>query len=126
MLRKQLLLVLIATIVWGMVYGMEMFRTIEEYGGFTCLSAPAYSLPLFECGIPLWLAVGLYYAAKLAVLVIIGEACFLLSSRCTKNRDAILLCTGVLLIPAALAAIGSAIGEYLSFLLPLGGAELMQ
>ena len=126
MLRKQLLLVSIAAAVWAMVYGMELFRTVEEYGGFACLNAPAYSLPLFESGIPLWLAVGLYYAAKLAVLVIIGEACFLLSSRCTKNRDAILLCTGVLLIPAALAAIGSAIGEYLSFLLPLGGAELLR
>lgn len=126
MLRKQLLLVSIAAAVWAMVYGMELFRTIEEYGGFSCLSAPAYSLPLFESGFPLWCAIGLYYAAKLAVLVVIGEVCFLLSSRCSKNRDAMLLCTGVLLIPAALAAIGSAIGEYLSFLLPLGGAELLR
>ena len=126
MLRKQILLVSIAAAVWAMVYGMEMFRTIEEYGGFSCLSAPAYSLPLFESGIPLWCAIGLYYASKLAVLVVIGEVCFLLSSRCSKNRDAMLLCTGVLLIPAALAAIGSAIGEYLSFLLPLGGAELLR
>lgn len=126
MLRKQILLVSIAAAVWAVVYGMEMFRTIEEYGGFSCLSAPAYSLPLFESGIPLWCAIGLYYASKLAVLVVIGEVCFLLSSRCSKNRDAMLLCTGVLLIPAALAAIGSAIGEYLSFLLPLGGAELLR
>ena len=126
MLRKQLLLVSIAAAVWAMVYGMELFRTIEEYGGFACLNAPAYSLPLFESGTPLWCAIGLYYAAKLAVLVVIGEVCFLLSSRCSKNRDAMLLCTGVLLIPAALAAIGSGIGEYLSFLIPLGGAELLR
>lgn len=126
MLRKQLLLVSIAAAVWAMVYGMELFRTIEEYGGFACLNAPAYSLPLFESGIPLWCAIGLYYAAKLAVLVVIGEVCFLLSSRCSKNRDAMLLCTGVLLIPAALATIGSGIGEYLSFLIPLGGAELLR
>lgn len=126
MMRKQILLGSIAAAVWAIVYGMELFRTIEEYGSFVCLSAPAYSLPLFESGIPLWIAIGLYYAAKLAVLVIIGEVCFLLSSRCTKNRDAMLLCTGVLLIPAALAAIGSGIGEYLSFLLPLSGAELLQ
>lgn len=125
MMRKQILLVSIAAAVWAMVYGMELFRTIEEYGGFACLSAPAYSLPLFESGIPLWLAIGLYYVAKLAVLVIIGEVCFLLSSRCTKNRDAMLLCTGVLLIPAAMAAIGSEIGEYVSFLLPLDCIELL-
>ena len=126
MLRKQMLLVLIAAAVWAMVYSMELYRTIEEYGAFTCLNAPAYSLPLFQSGIPLWLAIGLYYAAKLAVLVVIGEVCYFLSSRCTKNRDAMLLCTGVLLIPAALAAIGSGIGEYLSFLIPLGGVELLQ
>lgn len=125
MVRKQILLVSIAAAVWAMVYGMELFRTIEEYGAFACLNAPAYSLPLFKSGIPLWCAIGLYYAAKLMVLVVIGEASYLLSSRCTKNRDAMLLCTGVLLIPAALAAIGSGIGEYLSFLLPLGGAELL-
>ena len=125
MLRKQILLMLIAADVWAMVYGMELFQTIVEYGGFACLSAPAYSLPLFESGIPLWCAIGLYYVVKLAVLVIIGEVCFFLSSRCSKNRDAVLLCTGVLLIPAALAAIGSEIGEHLSFLLPLGLAELL-
>ena len=126
MLRKQILLVLIAAVIWVMVYGMELYRTIEEYGAFACLNAPAYSLELFQSGIPLGWVIGLYYAAKLAVLVIIGEVCFFLSSRCTKNRDAMLLCTGVLLIPAALAAIGSVIGEYLSFLILLDGVELFR
>ena len=126
MLRKQILLVLIAAVVWAMVYGMELYRTIEEYGAFACLNAPAYSLELFQSGIPLGWVIGLYYAAKLAVMVIIGETCYFLSSRCTKNRDAMLLCTGVLLIPAALAAIGSVIGEYLSFLILLDGVELFR
>ena len=128
MQRKQMLLILIAAVVWAMVYGMELYRTIEEHGTFACLSAPAYSLKQFcQLGwsLPLGWVIGLYYAAKLLVMVVIGEACFLLSSRCTKNRDAILLCSGVLLIPAALAAIGSGIGEYLSLLLPLGGVELL-
>lgn len=87
--------------------------------------APAYSLALFHSSLPLGWAVGLYYGAKLLVMAAVGEACFFLSSRCTKNRDAILLCCGVILIPAALAAIGSVVGAYLSFLLPLGGAELL-
>ena len=69
--------------------------------------------------------VALYYGAKLIVLLTVGEVCFFLSYRCTKNRDAILLCCGVLLIPAALAAIGSAVGELLSFLVPLGGVEIL-
>ena len=69
--------------------------------------------------------VALYYGLKLVVLLTVGEVCFFLSSRCTKNRDAILLCCGVLLIPAALAAIGSSVGELLSFLVPLGGVEIL-
>ncbi len=121
-----MLLILLAAVVWAVVYGMEMYRTVEEYGSFACLNAPAYSLELFRGGIPLGWVIGLYYGAKLVVLVMVGEVCYFLSSRCAKNRDAILLCSGVLLIPAALAAIGSGIGEYLSFLLPLGGAELLQ
>lgn len=124
-LRKQLLLVLIATIVWGMVYGMELFRTIEAYGGFACLNAPAYSLPLYRSGIPLWCVIGLYYGVKLVVLILIGQVCYFLSSQCTKNRDAMLLCAGVLLIPAGMAAIGSKVGEYMSFLLPLDCIELL-
>ena len=63
---------------------------------------------------------------KLAVLVVTEASCFFISSKCCKNRDSMLLCTGVLLIPAALAAIGSAIGKYLSFLLPLSGVELLR
>ena len=89
------------------------------------MSAPAFSLELFRnaAAIPLGGMIALYYGAKLLVLVVMGEICFALSSRCSKNRDAILVCCAVLMIPAALAAIGSAVGELLSFLVPLGGAE---
>ena len=124
--RKQLLLVLIAAAVWTMVYGMEVYRTIEEYGGFACLNAPACSLELFQSTLPLGWIMGLYYGAKLLVLIAIGEVCYFLSGRCSKNRDAMLLCAAVLLIPAALAVIGSKIGEYVSFLLPLDCVELLQ
>lgn len=65
-----------------------------------------------------------HYGAKLLVMVIAGKVCFLLSGRCSKNRNAILLCCVVILMPAALAAIGAEAGELLSFLLPLGGVEL--
>ena len=126
MLRKQAILLLVTAAVWAMVYGTELFRTVEKYGGFACLAAPAYSLEWFTLPLPLGWMIGLYYAAKLLALAAVGEVCFLLSSRCDKNRDAILLCSGVLLIPAALAAVGSGIGEYLSFLLPLDGVELFR
>lgn len=128
MRRKHLLLLSLTALIWAIVYGTELVRIVQEYGAFTGLSAPAFSLALFRnagWSVPIWLVMALYYGAKLLVMVAVGEVCFCLSSYCSKNRDAMLLCCGVIVIPAALAAIGSAIGEYLSFLLPLGGAEVL-
>ena len=122
-LQKQLVLLAVTVFVWVMVYGGELIHTVNAYGAFQCLSAPAFSLELFRNApsISLGGMLALYYGAKLLVLLVIGEICFVLSSRCSKNRDAILVCCAVLLIPAALAAIGSVVGEYLSFLIPLSG-----
>ena len=121
--RKQVVLLVVTAFVWLMVYGGELIHTVNAYGAFQCLSAPAFSLELFRNApsIPLGGMLALYYGAKLLVLLVIGEICFALSSQCSKNRDAILVCCAVLLIPAALAAIGSVVGEYLSFLIPLSG-----
>ena len=125
-LRKQVVLLAVTAFVWLMVYGGELIHTVHAYGAFQCLSAPAFSLELFRNApsIPLGGMIALYYGAKLLVLVVVGEICYALSSRCSKNRDAILVCCAVLLIPAALAAIGSAVGELMSFLVPLSGVEL--
>lgn len=121
--RKQVVLLVVTAFVWLMVYGGELIHTVNAYGAFQCLSAPAFSLELFRNApsIPLGGMLALYYGARLLVLLVIGEICFALSSQCSKNRDAILVCCAVLLIPAALAAIGSVVGEYLSFLIPLSG-----
>ena len=126
-LQKQLVLLTVTAFVWLMVYGGELTHTINAHGAFQCLSAPAFSLELFRNApsIPMGGMLALYYGAKLLVLLVIGEICFALSSRCSKNRDAILVCCAVLLIPAALAAIGSGMGEWLSFIIPLGGAEYL-
>ena len=126
-LQKQLVLLTVTAFVWLMVYGGELIHSVKAYGAFHCLSAPAFSLEMFRntAAIPLGGMLTLYYGAKLLVLLIIGEICFALSSRCSKNRDAILVCCAILLIPAALAAIGSAVGELLSFIIPLGGVELL-
>jgi hypothetical protein len=125
-LRKQVVLLAVTAFVWLVVYGGELIHTVNAYGVFQCLSAPAFSLELFHnaAAIPLGGMIVLYYGAKLLVLFIIGEICYILSSRCSKNRDAILVCCAVLIIPAALAAIGSAVGELMSFLMPLSGVEL--
>jgi len=127
-LQKQLVLLAVTVFVWVMVYGGELIHTVHAYGAFQCLSAPAFSLELFRnaAAISLGGMIALYYGAKLLVLVVVGEICFALSSRCSKNRDAILVCCAVLLIPAALAAIGSAVGELLSLLVPLSGVEMFR
>ena len=110
-----------------MVYGWELIHTVNAYGVFQCLFAPAFSLELFRNApsIPLGGMIALYYGAKLLILLVVGEVCYILSFRCSKNRDAILVCCSVLIIPAALAAIGSTVGELMSFLVPLSGVELL-
>lgn len=125
--RKQLLILFAATAVWAIVYGAELVKTVQYWGIFRCLEAPAYSLAVFrelEWDASLGLTMGLYYGAKLIVLLAVGQICLFLSGLCGKNRDAILLCSGLILVPAGLAAIGSEMGEMLSALLPLGGVEL--
>lgn len=126
--RKQRLLLLVTGFIWLVLVCTEVVKTVRYWDSFTCFAAPMYSLPDFRYtgwSIPLGAALAVYYLAKLAVMVIIAEIVYFLSGRCTKNRDAILTCCGVLLIPAGLAAIGSGAGEWLSFLLPLGGSELL-
>ena len=126
--KKQLLLLLTTGFIWLVLVCAEVIKTVQYWDSFTCFAAPMYSLPDFQYtgwSIPLGVALTAYYLAKLAVMAVIAEIVYFLSGRCTKNRDAILLSCGVLLIPAGLAAIGSGAGEWLSFLLPLGGSELL-
>ena len=126
--KKQYLLLLVTGFVWLALVSAEVIKTVQYWDSFTCSAAPMYSLPDFQYtgwGLPLGVLLVLYYLAKLAVMLLIAEIVFFLSGKCTKNRDAILLSCGVLLIPAGLAAIGSVVGEWLSLLLPLGGSELL-
>ncbi len=128
MKHKQILILSLTAVVFLIVYGWEIWRVVDTHGPFQYLIAPALSVQPFQelgWGIPLWLVLVLYYLFKLMVMAAVAEVCYLLSARCSKNRDATLLCIGVILIPAALAVIGSAVGEYLSFLLPLSTAELL-
>ena len=125
---NQLLLLLVTVFLWAVLVGAELYKTVGYWDSFTCFAAPMYSLPDFRntgWSIPLGALLTLYYLAKLAVMLLIAEIVCFLSGKCSKNRDAILLSCGVLLIPAGLAAIGSGVGEWLSLLLPLGGSELL-
>ncbi len=126
--HKQILIVSLAALIFALVYGTEIWLIVKEYGQFQYLNAPAMSVQPFRelgWGVPLWLALALFYLVRLLVMAAVAEVCYLLSARCSKNRDATLLCIGVILIPAALATIGSIVGEYLSFLIPLSTAELL-
>ena len=123
-LKKQLLLLGLATLIWASVYGMELYNIVTEHGMFQCLNAPACSLEVFRdvpASVSLLTLLAAYYLLKLPVLILTGELCLLLSNRCSKNRDALLLCGGVIVLPAAIATIGSKAAAYISLLLPLSG-----
>ena len=123
-LKKQLLLLVLVTVIWTGVYGTELYKIVTEHGAFQYLQAPACSLEVFR-NVPATVSLGVllaaYYFLKLPVLALVGEVCLVLSNRCAKNRDAILLTGGVILLPAAIATIGSKVGTYLSFLVLLSG-----
>lgn len=123
-LKKQLLLLALVTVIWAGVYGVELYKIVTEHGAFQYLQAPACSLEVFR-DVPVTVSLGFllaaYYFLKLPLLALVGEVCLFLSNRCTKNRDAILLTGGVILLPAAIATIGSKVGIYLSFLVLLSG-----
>ena len=69
-------------------------------------------------------ALVLYYGLKLISMWAISQVCMLLSGLSQKNQTAILLCIGVLLVPAALTAIGSDAAAMFSLLMPLATVEI--
>lgn len=124
--RKVFLALGIATLVWAMVYATELWRTAELYGSYRCLDAPVSSLADFsEWKMTIGLTMAVYYSLKLLMLWAVAGGCLLLSGLCRKNQGAILACAGVLLVPAALATIGSSGAGYVSFLIPLAGIEVL-
>ena len=111
-----------------MVYGTELIKTVEEYGSFSCFSAPLVSLKIFafsETDITVLQAMTLLYGRRLLALLCSAEICFLFSELCKKNINAILLSCGLIVFPASLAAIGSKAGEAVSFLMPLAQVDIL-
>lgn len=126
-LTKHALIYGCAFVVWLTVYGSELYRLTNYYGSLTCLGAPLTSLvwvSLYEGSITIGQTLLLIYGLRLAVLLTVAEICFALSSLCKKNSNAIILNCSVLVIPAAIAAIGSFVGSKLSVLMPLTVIDL--
>ncbi len=126
-LTKQILIFSCTFAVWLLVYGSELFRLADFYGNLTCLRAPLSSLArvwLYDWNISLGQTLLLLYALRLAVLWTAAEVCFALSSVCKKNSNAVILNCSILVISAALGAIGSSIGSSLSLLMPLTVIDL--
>lgn len=124
--RKLTVSLTLAALVWLMVYGTELILVNRYYGAISCLAAPMKSLEFFlewSWNGSLGMALTLYYGLKLISLWAVAQMCVLLSGLCQKNQSAILLCTGVLLVPAALAAIGSDAAAMVSLLMPVATVE---
>lgn len=126
--RKKLLVSMtMATLIWAMVYGRELQLITKFYGSIRCLAAPMKSLEFFadwSWNGNIGVALVLYYGLKLISMWAISQVCMLLSGLSQKNQTAILLCIGVLLVPAALTAIGSDAAAMFSLLMPLATVEI--
>lgn len=131
--RKASLAALASALVWAMVYGTEFFLISRYYGPFTCLAAPTSSLGLSticytffgsESSTPIWLTLSLHYGRRLLIMLSVGQLCMLTSSLCRRNRDAMLVNMGLVVIPAALVNIGSKALAPVSFLIPLEGVPV--
>ncbi|MBP3729677.1 MAG: hypothetical protein J6H18_05385 [Lachnospiraceae bacterium] len=123
--RKTLLCALMAFLVWLSIYGFELLHTEEVYGSLMGLQAPMGVLkdfPGWKISIGTGLAV--YYGLKLLVLLSAAFVIRLLSGFMKSNRNALLLNMLVMLLPAVLVTLGVEAASSLSFLKPLGTAEV--
>ena len=124
---KHSLLFGCAFLVWLLVYGSEIIRLIDVYGSLSCMDAPLSSFPNIEFNvwhISIAQMLVLLYALRFAVLLTVAEICSVFSLLCERNSNAIIVNCSIVLIPAALAAIGSFIGKRLSVLMPLTVIDL--
>lgn len=126
-LTKHALIFVCAFAVWLTVYGSELYRLTDYYGSLTCFKAPLTSIvmvSLYDGSITIGQTLLLIYALRLAVLLVVAEICFVLSSLCKKNSNAIILNCSVLVIPAAITVVGSFVGSKLSVLMHLTVIDL--
>ncbi|MBQ9167205.1 MAG: hypothetical protein IJX67_02205 [Oscillospiraceae bacterium] len=124
--RKLTVSLTMAALVWLLVYGTELIQATKFYRKIGWLAASMNSLEFFRSWSwngSLGAALVLYYGLKLMSICTVAQVCMLLSELSQKNQSAILLCTGVLLILAALAAIGSDAAAMVSLLMPVATVE---
>ena len=126
--NKQYTVLFSSVLIWASVYGAELIKSTYYYGNLSCLAAPVSSLSAVYMG-QLSTTIGgalvLLYGLRLLTIAVVGEICFCLSGLCKRNMSSLLLCCGVILIPAALAAIGSELGKRFSVMLTLAAVDYL-
>ncbi|MBO4838736.1 MAG: hypothetical protein J5493_05135 [Lachnospiraceae bacterium] len=123
--RKTVWCVLMAVLVWLVVYGAELWHTGKVYGSLLCLKAPMSVLPDFaDTKISLGAGLALYYALKLIILLAAAFTIRFLSALTKSNRNALLLSLLVIIVPAILVTLGVDAVSPVSFLKPLATVEL--
>lgn len=108
-----------------MVYGGELFPTVNAYDTFQCLSAPVFTLELFRgsaSAISMGGMIALNFGAKQLFCWSSLKFALPCSHDAAKPGYAV-FCCAVLLIPVPLAAIGPVVGELRSFIILLDGTE---
>ena len=126
--RKLLLAAVMTTLVWGVVYGMEIY-TIHSAFDIPAWSAPAKNLSMltefpFNCSITGWLV--MLYAYRWLCLFCGAVVVLLVSSLLRRMEAAYIATVGVILLPSLLYAyMGIEVFRPLSVILPVEAMPLL-
>ena len=127
-LRKLLLAAVTTTLVWGVVYGMEIYTLLSAFD-IPAWSAPARNLSILaefplNCSITGWLV--MLYAYRWLCLCCGAIIVLMISSRVKRIEVAYIAASGVMLIPSLLYAyMGIEVLRPLAIILPVEAMPLL-
>lgn len=119
---------LITTIVWLLIYGVEILNTYRVYG-LDNLAAPIQSVSSFsdfDFSISLGGFLACLYMIRLIVMQCVAYMIVFFSSVAERLEYSILGSTIVLLTPSALVIAGINIFKYIAIIVPIGAVEWYQ
>lgn len=129
--RKTLTAALLAAFVWGCVYLREIvFVARYDSGILDSLAAPVRNLDALAHFPAAALTLGQYlailYALRLVMLIGVGEAAMTVGLFCPNVRAAYVAAAALLGLPALLTALGAEIFKWVSPVIPVASAELLE
>ena len=127
-LRKLLLAAVMTTLVWVIIYGMEIYTMLSSFS-IPAWSAPVQNLSIMTafpipCSIVGWLV--MLYAYRWLCLMCGATIVLLISSRMKRMEVAYIAASGVMLLPSLLYAyVGIEVFRPLAIILPVEAMPLL-